>query len=111
VTRLLITTASAFPQASTAVQKSRIERYAHSILDVNHLRIAKHESEIVPAPAIYGVVWHNRTNTENFAVIFLQPKRDFALVLATNVFTPELDQALSTVVAAQLYRRFVPTNA
>jgi hypothetical protein len=33
------------------------------------------------------------------------------LVLATNVFTPEVDQALSTVVAAQLYRRFVPTNA
>jgi hypothetical protein len=56
-------------------------------------------------------VLHNGTNMMNFAIIFLQPKRDFALVLATNVFTPEVAQALSTVVAAQLYRRFVPTNA
>ena len=47
----------------------------------------------------------------NFAMILLQPKRDFALVLATNVFTLEVEQALSTVVAAQLYRRFVRTNA
>lgn len=56
-------------------------------------------------------VWHNGTNTMNFAMILLQPKRDFALVLATNVFTLEVEQALSTVVAAQLYRRFVRTNA
>jgi CubicO group peptidase (beta-lactamase class C family) len=76
-----------------------------------------------PADAGYGLGWgiqpypfspqpfviHTGSNDMNFAAILLQPKRDFAMVLATNVYSEEVSTLLS-IVAEQLYRRFAPNG-
>ncbi len=54
-------------------------------------------------------VTHNGSNGMNLAVIMLQPARDFAMVLATNVGTPAADQGLKAV-AEQLYAKFGPAR-
>jgi hypothetical protein len=76
-----------------------------------------------PSQGAYGLGWgiatlpyspepfvtHNGSNGMNLAVIMLQPARDFAMVLATNVGTPAADQGLKAV-AEQLYGAFGPAQ-
>lgn len=76
-----------------------------------------------PSQGAYGLGWgiatlpyspepfvtHNGSNGMNLAVIMLQPARDFAMVLATNVGTPAADQGLKAV-AEQFYRAFGPAQ-
>ncbi len=52
-------------------------------------------------------VTHTGSNGMTLAFIMLQPTRDFAMVLATNVGGTKADQALKGV-AQQLYGRFGP---
>ena len=52
---------------------------------------------------------HGGSNTLNFAVILVQPKIDFALVLMTNVGGPNADNALKTL-GQELYRRYAPAR-
>ena len=79
----------------------------------------------VPLQGGYGLGWqigtftflpetfvsHSGANGKNLALVILQPKRDFALVLATNSDTDDAYFGLYNPIAAQLYRRFAPTNA
>jgi CubicO group peptidase (beta-lactamase class C family) len=52
-------------------------------------------------------VLHGGSNEMNLASIMLQPKHDFAMVLATNVGGTQADQGLHAL-AEELYRRFGP---
>jgi hypothetical protein len=50
---------------------------------------------------------HAGSNTMNFAQIWVEPKRDFAMVLVTNIGVSTADAALHTV-ARELYAKFGP---
>jgi CubicO group peptidase (beta-lactamase class C family) len=50
---------------------------------------------------------HAGSNTLNLAQIWVEPKRDFAMVLVTNIGTPKADQAL-VALARELYAQFGP---
>ena len=52
---------------------------------------------------------HGGSNTLNFAVILVQPKIDFALVLMTNVGGPNADSALKTL-GQELYQKYNPAR-
>ena len=52
-------------------------------------------------------LWHAGSNTLNLALIAVQPTRDFAMVLLTNVSGPKADQAV-TALAEALYRHYGP---
>lgn len=74
-----------------------------------------------PPPGRYGLGWgtvslpfapepiifHGGSNEMNLAYIMLQPKRDFAMVLATNVSGEKADGGLRAL-AQELYPRFAP---
>lgn len=53
------------------------------------------------------VLTHNGTNTTNFAVMWLAPKRNFGVVICTNAGGPGVDAAVDKVAAA-LIKRFAP---
>ncbi len=50
-------------------------------------------------------VFHGGSNEKNLAYILLQPQRDFAIVLVTNVGGEKADQAMKTL-SRELYERF-----
>src|SRR5262249_30909253 len=54
-----------------------------------------------PEPFVY----HGGSNGMNIAYVMMQPARDFALVVLTNVAGEKADQAL-LALAEQLYRQF-----
>ncbi|HTU52985.1 MAG TPA: serine hydrolase domain-containing protein [Acetobacteraceae bacterium] len=74
-----------------------------------------------PAAGGYGLGWgtitadyssepliqHSGSNGMNLAMVMLQPKHDFAMVMATNVGGTKADDALRALAAA-LYGRFGP---
>jgi CubicO group peptidase (beta-lactamase class C family) len=51
------------------------------------------------------VITHTGSNTMNLAMVFLQPRHDFAMVMATNAGTPRADAMLRDVAAA-IYARY-----
>jgi CubicO group peptidase (beta-lactamase class C family) len=53
---------------------------------------------------------HNGSNGENLAAIWVEPSRDAALVLLTNIASPQADAAL-LALAEQLYRSYVAVAA
>jgi len=53
---------------------------------------------------------HAGSNRRNLAHIWIDPRRDRALVLVTNVAGPEAEQALSEL-APLLNRQFAPSSA
>jgi CubicO group peptidase (beta-lactamase class C family) len=80
---------------------------------------AKEAAPGTPARGRYGLGWgempvgwatepliyHGGSNGKNLAHIWLEPKRDFAMVLVTNVGGLKADEAL-TAVAPELYKKF-----
>jgi len=54
-------------------------------------------------------VFHGGSNGMNLAYVMMQPERDFALVLLTNVGGQKADQAL-LALAEDLYKQFAPTR-
>ena len=50
------------------------------------------------------VLTHNGSNTMNFAVMWVAPERDFAVVAATNVAGPEADKGCDEAVAMLIRR-------
>jgi CubicO group peptidase (beta-lactamase class C family) len=54
-----------------------------------------------PAPLMF----HGGSNQKNLAHIWLEPRRDFAMVLVTNIGGPKADEALFTL-APELYAKF-----
>lgn len=54
-----------------------------------------------PRPLVY----HGGSNVKNLAHIWLDPKRDFAMVLVTNIGGPKADDALKAL-APRLYGRY-----
>lgn len=52
------------------------------------------------------LIYHGGSNGKNLAHIWLNTKRDFAMVLVTNIGGPKADEALFSL-AAQLYAKFV----
>ncbi len=54
-----------------------------------------------PTPLIY----HGGSNVKNLAHIWLDPQRDFAMVLVTNIGGEQADQAFQTL-APELYKKF-----
>jgi CubicO group peptidase (beta-lactamase class C family) len=57
--------------------------------------------EWAPEPLIY----HGGSNEKNLAHIWLEPKRDFAMVLVTNIGGSKANEALNSLVP-ELYARF-----
>lgn len=53
---------------------------------------------------------HSGSNQKNLAFIFVDPQKDFAEVLMTNIYDKKAEQALKTL-AAQLYARFADAPA
>ena len=62
-------------------------------------------SEWAPVPLLY----HGGSNTMNLAHIWVEPRRDFAMVMVTNISVPRTNTALMTL-AAQLYKAFAPPS-
>ncbi len=56
-----------------------------------------------PAPLIF----HGGSNVKNLAHIWLEPQRDFAMVLVTNIGGDQADQAFHAL-APELYKKFAP---
>lgn len=52
---------------------------------------------------------HSGSNTMNLAMAWLQPSRDFAMVVATNVGGTKADEALKSL-SETLYRRYAPAG-
>jgi hypothetical protein len=52
-------------------------------------------------------LWHAGSNTMNLALIAVQPTRDFAMVMATNIGGRKAEEAL-TALAGEIYGRFGP---
>ena len=50
-------------------------------------------------------VWHNGSNNMNLAHIYIQPKKDFAMVLMTNVGNPRAEEAFG-LLAEELYKKY-----
>ncbi len=59
-----------------------------------------------PEPLLY----HGGSNEKNLAHIWVEPSRDAAMVLMTNISNPQADEALRTL-AGELYRRYVAASA
>jgi len=55
-------------------------------------------------------LFHGGSNTKNFAIVMLQPKYDFAMVLMTNAGTEKADAGLNAL-AASLYAKYGPAPA
>jgi CubicO group peptidase (beta-lactamase class C family) len=53
------------------------------------------------------LLFHGGSNDMNLAYIWVEPKRDFAMVLVTNIGGTKADEALGKLAAA-LYARFAP---
>jgi len=61
---------------------------------------------VVSMPWAQGpLITHTGSNQMNLAMIWLDPARDFAMVMATNVGGPKADQALKAAAEA-LYRQY-----
>lgn len=54
-----------------------------------------------------NVLTHNGTNTTNYAVMWLAPRRDFAVVACTNCYGDGVDTAIDSIVA-QLVHDYAP---
>ena len=54
-------------------------------------------------------LYHGGSNAKNLAHILLQPKRDFGMVLMTNVSSKKADQAFLMLEEA-LYRKFAASK-
>lgn len=52
-------------------------------------------------------IFHGGSNTKNYAIVMLQPKFDFAMVMMTNVGGPNADTALNAL-GKELYEKFRP---
>jgi CubicO group peptidase (beta-lactamase class C family) len=52
------------------------------------------------------LLFHGGSNEMNLAYVILEPKKDFAMVMATNVAGEPADKALRAI-GAELYKRFV----
>jgi len=55
------------------------------------------------------LIYHGGSNQINLAHIWLEPKHDFAMVLATNIGGKGADEALKSL-APELYRKFSPAK-
>jgi CubicO group peptidase (beta-lactamase class C family) len=64
------------------------------------------EVEWAPAPLLY----HNGSNEKNLAHIWIEPARDTAMVLLTNIGGPQAEEGLRTL-AAELYGRYLAASA
>ena len=53
-------------------------------------------------------LFHGGSNAMNYAVIMVQPQRDFAMVMMTNIAHDKVDSGLRAL-AEVLYRRYAPT--
>jgi CubicO group peptidase (beta-lactamase class C family) len=51
------------------------------------------------------LIYHGGSNEKNLAHIWLDPERDFAMVILTNMGGPKAEEALKEL-APLLYRRF-----
>ena len=56
--------------------------------------------------APFRLITHNGSNGKNFAQIWLDPQRDFAMVLATNIGGDLAEQGFRAL-APELYKKFV----
>jgi CubicO group peptidase (beta-lactamase class C family) len=56
------------------------------------------------------LMFHGGSNTMNLAHVWIDPKRDVALVLATNIGGKKADEALGTL-AGVLYKKYAPASA
>jgi len=65
--------------------------------------------EVVMDWAPEPLLMHAGSNTMNFAQIWVEPKRDFAMVMVTNIGVSKADEALRTV-ARELYAKFGPRS-
>jgi len=61
--------------------------------------------ELQPAWASYPILSHAGSNTKNLAKVWIDTRRDFAMVFMTNISGEKADQALDGL-AERLYRRF-----
>ncbi len=61
--------------------------------------------EVRPDWAPYPLAMHSGSNTTNLAKIWIDPKRDFAMVLMTNIGETKADQALE-LLSKELYAKF-----
>jgi CubicO group peptidase (beta-lactamase class C family) len=50
-------------------------------------------------------VWHNGSNRMNRTHVFVQPKKDFAMVLMTNAGTDQAEEAIGAL-AEELYKKY-----
>ena len=50
-------------------------------------------------------VWHNGSNQMNRTQLFVQPKKDFAMVIMTNVGTDKAEEAMGAL-AEELYKKY-----
>lgn len=53
------------------------------------------------------VFYHNGSNTMNYEVLWIAPKKRFGVVVASNAYTPDVDAAVDEV-AAELIKRYGP---
>jgi CubicO group peptidase (beta-lactamase class C family) len=70
-----------------------------------HGRYALGWGEVTMDWAPEPLLFHGGSNQKNLAHIWLQPSRDFAMVLVTNISGTKADEALFTL-ASELYRQF-----
>ncbi|MDX2168022.1 MAG: serine hydrolase domain-containing protein [Deltaproteobacteria bacterium] len=66
--------------------------------------------QVEVAWAAQPLLTHNGSNGANLAAIWVEPSRDAALVLMTNIASPQADAAL-LALAEQLYRGYVAVAA
>jgi CubicO group peptidase (beta-lactamase class C family) len=66
--------------------------------------------EVVVDWAREPLLFHGGSNGLNLAHIWVEPKRDFAMVLVTNIGTSNVDKALLAVLAPELYAKFGPRS-
>jgi CubicO group peptidase (beta-lactamase class C family) len=64
---------------------------------------------VTPPFAHEPFLFHGGSNEKNVAYIMLQPKRDFGIVMMTNVGGKKADQAM-IALGEDLYRRFFPAH-
>ncbi len=50
-------------------------------------------------------VWHNGSNTMNLAHIYVQPKKDFGMVITANISGPKTEEAFGKL-AEELYKKY-----
>ncbi len=61
--------------------------------------------EMIVPWAPYPIIYHGGSNGKNLAHIWIDSKRDFAIVIATNIGGPKANEALMSLVG-QLYRKY-----